>query len=82
MPRRNRCTGELEHPNGCTASAYVVSSVLALVLVLGVPLAHVMFFVDASPVQRLRRGIAARVGGRRTRGATLQMEEEALKRHR
>ena len=49
MPRRNRCTGELEHPNGCTASAYVVSSVLALVLVLGVPLAHVMFFVDNSP---------------------------------
>ena len=61
MPRRNRCTGELEHQNGCTASAYVVSSVLALVLVLGVPLAHVMFFVDASPGPTDRCAIASGV---------------------
>ena len=47
MARRNGCTGETEYPNGCTASGYILSTALVVILCVVVPVTHHFYFSNA-----------------------------------
>ena len=49
MARRNGCTGETEYPNGCTASGYILSTALVVILCVVVPVTHHFYFSNAPP---------------------------------
>ena len=49
MARRNGCTGETEYPNGCTASGYILSTALVVILCVVVPVTHHFRFSNAPP---------------------------------
>jgi len=46
---RNKRTGEIEYPNGCTNSGYICITAFVGLLMLALPFLHFLYFSDELP---------------------------------